>query len=819
MDFNLIENDLINFEKPARYIGNELLIPNKDFLKSPVKFLICYPDIYEIGMSNLGIKIIYDRINKLDFASCERVFSPWNDFEEYLKKNNYELFSLESKTPVKNFDFVGFSIQYELLFTNFLNILKLGKINILSKDRNNDEPIILCGGPAIVNPAPYSPFADLFLIGEGEVVIESLLNKYNELKKNLSDRKTILQELSMIDGIYSPVYSKKKVKRQIYTEFYNQKKYTDHIIPIIDIIQNKFVVEIMRGCPNKCRFCQAGVIYKPYRERESESIIDEIDNGIKKFGSTEITLSSLSSGDYSQIIDLAEYFNKKYSRYNISFSLPSIKVESFDIDLLDKISFIRKSGLTFAIETGSIDGQLSINKIVMIDKINKIIDYAIKHGWKLVKFYFMVGLPGIENEANTIINFIDKLLLQHRRINFNLNIATFVPKPHTPFQYERQISLEESIKIIEQIEAYYKHSRVKVKKHNPYMSYIEGFISRGDEEVGLAMLDAFNSGARFDGWEDIFDFEIYNNIFNSKNLSYEKYLDKKDINSKMPWDNIDIGINKDYFIKELDKSNKKMLTKNCKEECEKECSLCNKDIKRHDSSKFDYHVLKSNEENLNQEWNRYLLEFSKLNLLKFIGHIDVLTYFEKLFLRAGIIIKYSQGFNPHPKLQFSSALSVGIESKCEILEFYASKKYQTDELLSKLKSLEHRDLPINRLKKINLTNKISLYENIQNTIYSFNYDEKYSSKINQIFSNFNDCKYKYHYEKKDIKNDGNYQDFIFLESISKNKLFLNIKKTSSVPKIIQFKQELIGNVPVNIIKENELTLNNGKFINLFDSIY
>ncbi len=817
MDFELIENNLINFEKPARYIGDEIGIPEKDFQNSNVKFVISYPDVYEIGMSNLGIKIIYDRINRLDFASCERVFSPWLDFEKYLLEKDIPLFSLETKTPLDNFDFIGFSIQYELLFSNFLNILKLGKISLLAGGRDENAPIILCGGPSIVNPAPYAPFADLFLIGEGEETIGPLLEKFRELKNKKCGRQARLKELSSIPGIYSPLYSNEKIRRQIYSGFCEDDGAVGGIIPNIDIIQNKLVVEIMRGCPNKCRFCQAGVIYKPYRERNADRIINIIDDGIKKTGANEITLSSLSSGDYSQIINLTEYFTNKYSRYNISFSLPSIKVETFDVNLLEKISSVRKSGLTFAIESGTEEGQLSINKIVLIDKIKNIIEYALKHGWKLVKFYFMIGLPGQTNEPEDIIKFIDNILSLYSRININLNVAVFVPKPHTPFQYEKQLSLEESIAAIDKIEAHYRRTRVRVKKHDPHMSYIEGFVSRGDEKTGLAMLEAFNNGARFDGWDDHFNFEIYRNAFSKFGINYGEYLSKKDTNARLPWDMIDTGLSKDYFLKELDNSAKRILTKSCKDECERECSICGGEIQKNVSKDFDGKITDA-EYKIDAVPARFILEFSKTNLIKYIGHIDILTYFEKLFLRSGVKISYSQGFNPHPKIQFSSALSLGIESKCEIMEFHTLNDYSENELLKILKSAEHRDISINRLKKIKYDKKISLIEMIDFTDYSIGFKKQYHDKAAGTLENYNSIKTNYSFDKKGKTITGIYQDYIELLTVNETSIMLRIKKMSNVPKVAQFAADLLKGIPVKIIKEKIWLFKNGQPIELFNLI-
>ena len=562
----LIEKNLINFQKPGRYIGSETGIPNKDFKNSFVKFAICYPDVYEVGMSNNGIKIIYDIINKVEYASCERVFAPWLDFEKFLRDNDLQLYSLESYTPIYQFDFLGFTIQYELLFTNILNVLSLSNIPILKEERDDNCPIVIAGGPVTANPVPFYPFIDLFFIGESEDKLPIFLERYKTLKESGLKREDIIRELLAIDGFYSPKYSK-GVKRAVYTNFNNSSGPDIYLSPVIDVIQNKVVVEIMRGCPNKCRFCQAGVIYKPFREKSISNIFKNIEKGLKAIGTSEVTLSSLSSGDYSRIIELTDYFNHRYKEKKVSFSLPSIKVESFDCELLEKISSVRKSGLTFAIESGSIDGQKSINKPVLLDKVITIAEYASKNGWNLMKFYFMVGLPHIKDEKETIINFIETILKIDKKLNLNINIATFVPKPHTPYQNERQLPLAESMDILREIKEHFKKSRARVKYHNPHTSYIEGFVTRGDEEVGLAVYEVYKRGGRFDGWEECFNFELYKEIFEKSGITYEKYLAEKSPNSKFVWDCIDVGITKDYLVTENDKSKDSLLTDNCKDQC------------------------------------------------------------------------------------------------------------------------------------------------------------------------------------------------------------------------------------------------------------
>lgn len=713
--FQRIETHFMEVEKPGRYIGNEVGIPKKDYLGAEIKMVISYPDVYEIGMSNYGIKILYDRVNKLDFAVCERVFSPWTDFERLLQELNEPLYSLESKTALNRFDVVGVSIQYELLFSNFLALLKSGQISLKREERREDEPIVVIGGPGAVNPFPYAPFIDLSCVGEGEELLVELLTELRELKRSGAVRKEILKELSKIEGVYSPDFTDRKVKRRVYMGFSEDTGPDNVLVPNIDIVQNKLVVEIMRGCPNKCRFCQAGIIYKPFREKDTATILQAVRKGLKLSGMNEVTFSSLSSGDYSHILSLSEYFNKEYKKYGISVSLPSLKVESFDTDILDRISEVRKSGLTFAVESGSREGQLSLNKIVDLEKIFQILDAATAKGWRLVKFYFMIGLPEEEDDVGQIKKFIDAVLFRYKKLQINLNIATFVPKPHTPYQDDRQLSYGESLEKIREIREYYRRSRVLVKAHEPEMSYIEGFISRGDERVGRAVLKAFERGARFDGWKDQFHFQTYLKAFEEDGITYQEYLAGE---RSFVWQKIDCLPGENFYRKEKEKSKAHQKSVLCKEGCDPECHICTKEIRKV-VAQDDYllSVADSGKEMEKEGKSRYFLEFTKSGLMKYLSHKDLMRYFETLFRIGEIRLKMSEGFNPHPKFQFCGALSLGLVSFCELLEFYTEIDYPEEELFRRLSRCERDEIQIKRIRRCESSKKLSLYDHLFMTEY------------------------------------------------------------------------------------------------------
>ncbi len=792
--FKQIEKYLTEIEKPGRYIGNEAGIPNKNFIGSEIRMAISYPDVYEVGMSNYGIKILYDVVNKLPFASCERVFSAWSDFEELLKKLNLPLFSLETKTPLNEFDVVGVSIQYELLFSNFLALLQSGKIPPKRADRNDNDPIVIIGGPASVNPVPYSPFIDLSCVGEGEEVLVNLLTKLRELKKEKRSRKEILKELAKIDGIYSPDFTMEPVKRQVYMGFVNDTGPDTVIIPNIDIVQNKLNVEIMRGCPNKCRFCQAGVIYKPFREKNTSTVMKSVEKGLKLSGVNEVTFTSLSSGDYSQILPLTAYFNDKYKSKKISVSLPSLKVESFDTGILDRISEVRKSGLTFAIESGSCDGQFSLNKRVDLEKIYQILDAAVAKGWRLVKFYFMIGLPDEGNDVENIEKFVDSVLARYKRLKINLNVATFVPKPHTPYQDVPQLPYEEAVSRIQALRDYYRKSRVAVKAHEPEISYIEGFISRGDEKVGLAVYEAFRRGARFDGWTEKFDFQRYVDVFNEAGITAKDYMNG---GRSHVWKMIDCLPSNAFLQKERELSLRHEESKLCNQGCDENCKICGNGIsKRKAVDDYKYEKYDETAKKTDERF-RYFLEFTKSGLSRFLSHKDLMRHFETLFRIGNINLLMSEGFNPHPRFQFSSALSLGIESQCEILEFFTAEEYSTEELEKRLNGISlqserknHADLQITRIRKCVNVKKASLFNNLAQTEYLLSYDKKFAEQINE------DIK-KFMHEKKVIFTDEraeyDLKSFISLENTDSGvKLFVN--QLNPLPKIRVLVAQIFPNV-------------------------
>ena len=675
---------LLEVEKPARYIGGEVGSQAKK--GAAFRTLIAFPDLYEIGMGNQAVRIIYNRMNNLHDISCDRSFAPAPDFEKLLRERRIPLYGLDTGLSLACLDLLMFTVGYELGLNGILTMLDVSRIPLRSEERLIGEyPIIIAGGPAISNPLPFSPFIDAFWIGEAEAGFFDLADALAHMKKRGEGRAVLFEKIASHPNVW--VKGKKGVKRAV-ADLSRENTEAVFPVPSMKIVQHHGTVEIMRGCPNGCRFCHAGFWYRPARLKSPEHIACETEHMITKGGWQEVSLSSLSSGDYLGIGELVENLNNTYKDKHISFQLPSLKVSGFSLDLLGKISVTRKSGLTFAVETPVDAWQMSINKEVTQDSVVAILNEAKKRGWGKAKFYFMIGLPvpaGGKNEEEEIVLFISDVA-RRSRMHFNINVGIFIPKPHTPYQWVVQLDSKTAEEKLNFIRSKLKPLGHKVNISDPLISMIEGLLSRGDEKAGLLCEKAWKCGSRLDAWDEYINKDIWLTLIEENSNLADLILSGK--TNPLPWQGIDSGVKHDYLLQEFEKSKNAIFTSSCLKKCGF-CGVCDKCLKNTQAGAFstDTDVKNSdttinidiyinhNENTVNENMPvnksdpdiyRVLFAFSKQGSAVFHGHLSLIEIFSMSFRRAGIPVLYSRGFNPLAKIEIACPLSIGISACFEI---------------------------------------------------------------------------------------------------------------------------------------------------------
>ena len=598
----LSDDILMKIEKPARYIGGEVNAVVKDLQNVDIRFAMCFPDVYEIGMSHLGIQILYDMFNRRDDVWCERVYSPWVDLDKVLREEKIPLFALESQDPIRDFDFLGITIQYEMCYTNILQVLDLSGIPLHAKDRTEEDPIVIGGGPCAYNPEPIAEFFDMFYIGEGETVYDELLDTYKENKKNGGSRMDFLEKACQIDGIYVPMFydvtyhedgtidqffpvnkqAPSVIHKQVVMDVTDTTYPQAPVVPYIKVTQDRVVLEVQRGCIRGCRFCQAGMLYRPTRERDVETLKQYAYHMLKNTGHEEISLSSLSTSDYSELKELVTFLIDNFKNKGINISLPSLRIDAFSLDVMSQVQDIRKSSLTFAPEAGSQRMRNVINKGLTEDDIISGAGQAFEGGWNKVKLYFMLGLPTeTEEDMEAIAVLADKVARRYYEIpkdqrngkcQITASSSFFIPKPFTPFQWAPMLNHEDYIERA----AIVKHAflnqlnkkSLRYNWHDAEVSVLEGVFARGDRKIASVIEEAYRMGCIYDSWSEQFDNDKWMQAFDNTGIDIGFYnLRERAENEVFPWDFIDIGVTKKFLRREWDRAMKGEVTPNCRMQC------------------------------------------------------------------------------------------------------------------------------------------------------------------------------------------------------------------------------------------------------------
>jgi radical SAM family uncharacterized protein/radical SAM-linked protein len=702
--------------RPSRYLGGELGSIKKDPATVAITCALAFPDVYEVGMSHIGLPVLYNVLNRLDWVAAERVYAPWPDMAEQLRCEGLGLTSLESDRPLAEFDLLGFTLQYELSYSNVLGMLELAGIPPRRDARDEAAPLIVVGGPCALNPEPLADFIDCAVIGDGEEVIVELCAAVRESKEAGESRSRLLERLAAIEGVYVPslfefswrddgtitaiLYRGEKegrVRRRVVADLDNAAYPTAPIVPFMNTVHNRVAVEIARGCTRGCRFCQAGFICRPVRERSPERIAGIIEESLSRSGYEEVSLLSLSTGDYSCIEPLLRNLMERYREERVAVSLPSLRVGSLTPALMEEIKRVRKTGFTLAPEAGSERLRQVINKGISEEDLLDTARNAFSLGWRVIKLYFMIGLP---TETDTDLEAIVDLAARVKRVgkgtpggaDVNVAVSTLVPKPHTPFQWERQIGIEETLARQEALRQGLRARKLRLKWHEAQLSFMEGVFARGDRRLGRVLERAVALGCRFDGWRDHFRFDLWQQAFAECGIDPAWYLRERKEDEILPWDQIDCGLSREFLLAERRRARSGDYTADCRSGACCNCGVCDFDRVRvrcaepaaEMPAEFAADLSVQGNAEIEEEPCKIRLRVQKAGRARFVGHLEFMTVFHRAVRRAGIPVRFSAGFHPAPQISFPDALPTGMESDAEIIDLKLRRQVSAEDLAGSL---------------------------------------------------------------------------------------------------------------------------------------
>ncbi len=699
---------LINVRKPSRYLGTEINATHKDWQKARVRVALIFPDLYEIGMSHLGLSILYHILNSKEDYLAERAFVPDLDLERLLRRQKFPLLSLESQKPLREFDILGFTLPYELCYTNVLTVLDLAGIPFKARERDEHYPLVIAGGSCTANPEPVADFFDAILFGDGEEAVVEIANTYQHWKESAGGKDRLLEFLSQIEGIYIPSYFKvsygaegsirameplkanyAKVSRRVVNDLDPAPYPVRPIIPYTQPVHDRISLEISRGCTRGCRFCQAGVIYRPVRERHPDTVIRIAEECLAITGHEEVSLLSLSTGDYVNLEPLIMALMNRYASKHVAISMPSLRVGTLTPEIISEIKRVRKTGFTLAPESGTVRLRSVINKTISEEDLLATAKEAFQAGWNLLKLYFMIGLPTETYEDLDGITDLTRRVLacgRHtdRTCRINVAVSTFVPKAHTPFQWEPQISVEESRHRLSYLKNALQGRRIQVKWHDPHQSFLEGVFSRGDRRLVSLIEHAYRIGCRLDSWGDYFRFSLWQQAATEVGLELQSYIRKRELDQLLPWEHIDSRVAKEFLLDERKKAVLAETTPDCRKNGCIHCGVCDgktRTIRLSEPYRDTFTPSRCTEL---RETIRLRVYYGKLEQARFFGHLEMTRIFSRALKRAGIDIVYSKGFHPMPKMAFSPALPVGTESVAEYVDLTTFGQIKPAELASLL---------------------------------------------------------------------------------------------------------------------------------------